>query len=38
VEKLRDEERFDSVDALLAQIHKDIDQTRAIVSPLIDSP
>jgi riboflavin kinase/FMN adenylyltransferase len=30
VERLRDEERYDDVDALLAQIHKDIEQTRRI--------
>ncbi len=30
VERLRDEERYDDVDALLAQIHKDIEQTREI--------
>jgi riboflavin kinase/FMN adenylyltransferase len=30
VERLRDEERYDDVDALLAQIHKDIEETREI--------
>jgi riboflavin kinase/FMN adenylyltransferase len=30
LERLRDEERYDDVDALLAQIHKDIEQTREI--------
>lgn len=30
VERLRDEERYDDVDALMAQIHKDIEETREI--------
>lgn len=30
VERLRDEERYDDVDALLAQIHSDIEETRKI--------
>jgi riboflavin kinase/FMN adenylyltransferase len=30
LERLRDEERYEDVDALLAQIHKDIEETRKI--------
>jgi riboflavin kinase/FMN adenylyltransferase len=33
VERLRDELKFDSVDALLVQIHADIERTREILSP-----
>ncbi|MGH2543025.1 MAG: riboflavin kinase, partial [Ardenticatenaceae bacterium] len=32
VERLRDELRFDSVEALLEQIDRDVQQTRAILS------
>lgn len=32
VSRLRDEAKFDSVDALLKQIHADIEQTRAIIT------
>ena len=32
VRRLRDELRFDSVDALVAQMHKDVEQTRQILS------
>ncbi|MEW5940288.1 MAG: bifunctional riboflavin kinase/FAD synthetase [Chloroflexota bacterium] len=32
IQRLRDELKFDSVEALLAQIHKDIEETRAILS------
>ncbi len=32
IARLRDEAKFDSVEALLAQIHADIEQTREILS------
>jgi riboflavin kinase/FMN adenylyltransferase len=31
VERLRDEERFDSVDALIKQMHLDVARTRALI-------
>lgn len=31
VERLRDEERFDSVDELIAQMHRDVEATRAVL-------
>jgi len=33
VARLRDELKFDSVDALVAQIRRDIDQARAALAP-----
>lgn len=35
-ERLRDEERFDSVEALVAQMKRDVEQTRALVAPSSD--
>ncbi len=34
VERLRDEQRFDGIDALVAQIHRDAEQGRALLSAL----
>jgi riboflavin kinase/FMN adenylyltransferase len=33
IARLRDEQKFDSVDALVAQIRRDIDQARAVLAP-----
>ena len=33
VERLRGEERFDSVEALVEQMHRDVEATRRIVLP-----
>lgn len=33
VERLRGEEKFDSIDALVEQMHRDVDATRRILSP-----
>jgi riboflavin kinase / FMN adenylyltransferase len=33
LDRLRDEQRFDTIDALVQQIHADVDRVRALVSP-----
>jgi riboflavin kinase/FMN adenylyltransferase len=33
LDRLRDEQRFDTIDALIQQIHADVDRVRALVSP-----
>lgn len=37
VRRLRDQARFDGLDALLAQIAADVDQTRVIITPLLSA-